>query len=75
VTFLASYAIPKEFEFTEEELKKYGATSALPMVYPYFREVLHNTASRAGYPGMLLSPMVNYAQPRSPAIDIPSVQQ
>ena len=74
MTFVATYTVPQEHQFTQDELQMYGQTSALPMVYPYFRELLHSTASRAGYPGLFLAPIVYFAQSSPPKIDTPNVE-
>jgi preprotein translocase subunit SecB len=74
MTFVATYTIPPEFEFTKDELERYGGTSALPMVYPYFRELLHNTASRAGYHGLLLAPIIYFPQSLPAKSDTPDVE-
>jgi preprotein translocase subunit SecB len=65
-TFLATFEFPREHTYSLEDQRKYGETSALPMVYPYFRELLHNTTARAGFPGVLLEPFI-YFQPALPA--------
>jgi preprotein translocase subunit SecB len=57
VTFQLVFSTAGEMSFDERERQAFGSTTVFFMAYPYIREVLQDTASRCGYPGILLRPL------------------
>ena len=56
-TLQAHFTFPAENTYELREYKSFGDLSVFPMVYPYIRELVNNTAYRAGLPGIFLAPL------------------